>query len=165
MERDTVAMRLHLDHLHPFTLPVPTTLIRTVMRDDLPALGKVMYQAYEGTVEDEGESELDALGEIEGTTDGKYGKFDRAASLVAQIDNAPVSSSLVTSWHGFPLLAFTVTLPEWQRRGIGGRLIFRSAELLASQGHRELRLMVTRANPAINLYRKLGFLECDTRPR
>lgn len=165
MERDAVAMRLPLNGLHPLAFPVPTLLIRTAARDDLPALGEVMYQAYRGTVDDEGESELGALEELKRTMDGKYGEFNWAASQVAEVDHAPVASSLVTTWQRFPLLAFTITLPQWQRRGIGGRLILRSAELLSGQGHRELRLVVTRTNPAINLYRKLGFLEYDAGPR
>ena len=103
--------------------------------------------------------------ELEGTLDGKYGEFNWAASLVAEVGTTPISSSLVTTWQRFPLLAFTFTLPEWQRRGVGNQLISKSAELLGEQGFRELRLVVTRTNPAIHLYRKLGFLEFDSGSR
>ena len=165
MERDAVTMRLNLVGLPPTTQPASTILVRPVVRDDLPSLGRVMHRAYRGTVDDEGETELDAIGELEGTMDGKYGEFNWEASLVAEVDDVPVSSSLVTSWRGFPLLAFTVTLPEWQGRGIGNRLICQSAERLGGQGFHELRLVVTRTNPAVHLYRKVGFLEYDAGPR
>jgi GNAT superfamily N-acetyltransferase len=159
MQREAVTMRLLLEDLPPTTEPASSILVRPVVRGDLPSLGRVVHRAYRGTVDDEGETELDAIGELERTVNGKYGEFNWGASLVADVDAVPVSSTLVTSWQGFPLLAFTVTLPEWQGRGIGNLLISQSAELLGGQGFHELRLVVTRTNPAVHLYRKVGFLE------
>jgi GNAT superfamily N-acetyltransferase len=161
MGRDAIQMRLNLDE---FSLVTPTFMItsfRPVTREDTPMLGELFHKAYEGTVDDEGETELDALHEVTETFGGKYGDFSWTASLVSQIDRLLVSSSLVTLLRGIPLLAFTVTLPPYQNNGIGSHIISQSVELLRDEGFHELRLVVTRSNPAINLYRKLGFVEHD----
>ncbi len=60
MERDAVSMRLNLEGLNPLTSPASFILVRAMVRDDLPALGRVMHQAYRGTADDEGETELDS---------------------------------------------------------------------------------------------------------
>jgi GNAT superfamily N-acetyltransferase len=161
MRRDTIQMRLNLEEFSPVTPTFLITSFRPVTREDSPILGELFHKAYEGTVDDEGETELDALHEVTGTFGGKYGGFSWTASLVSEIDRLLVSSSLVTLLRGFPLLAFTVTLPQYQNNGIGSHIISKSSELLRDEGFHELRLVVTRTNPAVNLYRKLGFVECD----
>lgn len=161
MGRDAVQMRLNLEEFSPVTPTFVITSFRPATRDDSPRLGGLFHQAYGGTVDGEGETELDALHEVAGTFGGKYGDFSWTASLVSEIDKLLVSSSLVTLWREFPLLAFTVTLPQYQNNGIGSHIISQSAELLRDEGFHELRLVVTRSNPAINLYRKLGFVEYD----
>ena len=161
MGRDAVQMWLNLEEFSPVTPTFMIASFRPTTRDDSPTLGGLFHRAYEGTVDDEGETEPDALREVTETFGGKYGDFSWTASLVSEIGNILVSSSLVTLWRELPLLAFTVTLPQYQHNGIGGHIISQSAELLRDEGFHELRLVVTRSNPAINLYRKLGFVEYD----
>ena len=165
MGRDAVHMRLNLEKLFPVTPTFMITTFRPVTREDSQNLGELFHKAYGGTVDDEGETELDALHEVAETFGGKYGNFSWTASLVSEIDKSLVSSSLVTLLRGIPLLAFTVTLPQYQNNGIGSHIISQSAELLRDEGYYELRLVVTRSNPAINLYRSLGFVEYDHRSR
>ena len=45
-------------------------------------------------------------------------------------------------------------LPEYRGKGIGGALL---RELIAGCGHRVVKLQVFQNNPAIHLYRRLGF--------
>src|ERR1035437_2702959 len=153
MGRDAVQMRLNLEKFSPATPTFVITAFRPVTREDSQNLGELFHKAYGGTVDDEGETELDALHEVAETFGGKYGNFSWTASLVSEIDKSLVSSSLVTLLRGIPLLAFTVTLPQYQNNGIGSHIISQSAELLRDEGYYELRLVVTRSNPAINLYR------------
>jgi L-amino acid N-acyltransferase YncA len=161
MGRDAIQMRLNLEEFFPMTPTFMVTSFRPATRDDSSRLGRLFHQAYEGTVDDEGETEFDALHEVAQTFDGKYGDFSWSASPVAEIGQLLVSSSLVTLWREFPLLAFTVTLPQYQNNGIVSHIISQSAELLREAGFHELRLVVTRSNSASNLYRKLGFVEFD----
>jgi GNAT superfamily N-acetyltransferase len=163
MGRDAVQMWLNLEKFSPVTPTFMITTFRPVTRDDSQNLGELLHRAYGGTVDDEGETVLDAQHEVAETFGGKYGDFSWTASLVSEIGNSMVSSSLVTLLRGIPLLAFTVTLPQYQNNGIGSHIISQSAELLRDEGFYELRLVVTRSNPAINLYRSLGFVEYDHR--
>ena len=163
MGRDAVQMWLNLEEFSPVNPAFLITTFRPVTRDDSQNLGELFHKAYKGTVDDEGETELGALHEVVETLAGKYGTFSWSTSLVSEIENSLVSSSLVTLLGGIPLLAFTVTSPHYQNKGIGSHIISQSAELLRDEGFYELRLVVTRSNPAINLYRRLGFVEDDHR--
>jgi GNAT superfamily N-acetyltransferase len=83
-----------------------------------------------------------------------------AASFVAAERDAAGfdSASVITFWRGSPLLAFSMTQPAAQRRGLAGSVIVASARALSALGHSKLRLVVTRGNTrAERLYEKLGF--------
>ena len=76
-------------------------------------------------------------------------------------NGAPASAVLSTIWRGCPLIAYTFTAPAHQRQGLSSSLIESVAELLVGRGHPQVSLVVTRANPAMDLYEKLGFVEED----
>src|ERR1035437_8096259 len=126
MGRDAVQMRLNLEEFFPVTPTFTIASFRPTTRDDSPKLGGLFHRTYQGTVDDEGETELDALHEVENTFGGKYGDFSWTASLVSEIGKLLVSSSLVTLWREFLLLAFSVTLPQYQNHGIGSHIISQS---------------------------------------
>jgi ribosomal protein S18 acetylase RimI-like enzyme len=131
---------------------------RTVERTDVPALGELMVAAYRGTVDDEGETLEDAVGEVEGVIAGSYGPFASDASFVAEGDDGLVGASLVAISEPHPILLYLVVRPDAKRRGIGTFLIAASGNALLGSGHPTLDLFVTETNePAVNLYRKLGF--------
>jgi RimJ/RimL family protein N-acetyltransferase len=68
------------------------------------------------------------------------------------------STSLITLWKDHPLLAFSMTAPQYQGRGLAGFLICKSLFALKLAGYSELYLVVTEGNtPAEKLYRKIGF--------
>jgi ribosomal protein S18 acetylase RimI-like enzyme len=138
----------------------PEPPARRVERSDAAALADLMLGAYRGTVDDEGETLEDAVGEVQGVLDGSYGPFAFDASFVVEDDDGLVGASLVAmwDWESRPLLLYLVVRPEAKRRGMGTALLLQSGEALAAAGHPELDLFVTEANePAVNLYRKLGF--------
>ncbi|HET8526235.1 MAG TPA: GNAT family N-acetyltransferase [Actinomycetota bacterium] len=122
----------------------------------------MLLAAYRGTVDDEGETEDDAIGEVERTVEGQYGPFLPEASFVAEDGGRIVGASLVTLFESRPFLAYVVVHPDAQRRGIGASLIAASGNALLSSGHTELDLYVTEANEAaVALYRKLGFEQVE----
>jgi len=138
----------------------PEPLARRVERSDVPGLGDLMLAAYCGTVDDEGETLEDAVGEVEGVLGGSCGPFASDASFVVDGEDGLVGASLVAiwDWEPRPLLLYLVVRPEAKRRGIGTALLLQSGDALAAAGHPELDLFVTEANePAVNLYRKVGF--------
>jgi GNAT superfamily N-acetyltransferase len=141
--------------------PGPAGLVpRPVRPEDASALGVLMERAFRGTIDDEGETLEQFVGEMRETLRGKYGPFVFEASFCVEAPDTGklVAASLVTIWNELPLLAFSATDPEFQGKGLGTALIERSIFRMKELGYRELHLGVTDGNaPAQRLYAKLGF--------
>ena len=117
-----------------------------------------MLAAYRGTVDDEGENDEDAVAEVERTLEGEYGPLIADCSFLASHEGRVVAASLVVLSEDRPLLAHLVVEPEMSRKGIGTSLLHASGNALLRAGYTELDLYVTEENdPAVNLYRKVGF--------
>jgi ribosomal protein S18 acetylase RimI-like enzyme len=135
---------------------------RTIDDAGMPAIASLMLQAYRGTVDYEDEDVDAATEELQATADGANGPPLRSAWLMyVDGDGQPVSAIVCTLWRGLPLIAYAFTAPAHQRQGLSTSLIESVAELLASRGQQQVSLVVTRSNPAIDLYEKLGFVETD----
>jgi ribosomal protein S18 acetylase RimI-like enzyme len=129
---------------------------------DTAAVGALMLAAYRGTVDDEGEAEADAVAEAERTLDGEYGPLLADCSFAVADGDRILGASMVTLFESDPILTYLVVHPEMKRQGIGTFLVASSGNALLSAGHSQLVLFVTEANePAVNLYRKLGFQVVD----
>lgn len=141
-------------------IPVGSWQARHVRDEDAEDLATLLYAAFRGTVDDEGETFADAMAEVENLLAGAYGRFLPDCSFVVEDGEFLVSASLV-SWfeqHEAPLLAFTMTRPEAQRRGLARFLLQHSINALQSAGFARLTLIVTEANTtARRLYESLGF--------
>jgi GNAT superfamily N-acetyltransferase len=160
MGRDVIAMRLELtgEVARPSELASEWT-VRLLVAGDVEEVGALSYVAYRGSVDDQDETPEQQLAEISGTFAGKYGMVNAGASFGAFRAGELVASTIVTTWRGRPLLAFALTLPAWQGQGLATHLILRTAQALVAQGQSELTLAVTKGNPALRLYLKLGFAE------
>ena len=126
---------------------------------DRAGLARLMLEAYRGTVDDEGETLDDAIGVIDALMAGEFGDVDPDASVVYGDSAHPIAATLVTHHRGRPLLAFSMTHPGSQRRGLARRGPRHGIGSLARRGHREIVLVVTSGNHgAIDLYRSEGFV-------
>lgn len=156
------APRMHLRCTLDAGPPVERAGLRPMARSDASALGRLFHAAYLGTVDDEGESEDDAIAVVTGAFDGEYGEWIAPASMLLEEAGQPVSASLVTRWKGRPLLAFAVTHPDRKNEGLSRICATAAMQALAQAGYLELDLFVTEANaPARALYRRLGFRPVD----
>jgi len=156
-------LRMTVD-LGPATAPAqPLDGARALRPErDREALARLMLAAYRGTVDDEGETEADALDAIGLLLAGEFGTHDGEASEVVERDGEIVAATLLTNWDGGPFLAFSMTDPAHQRQGLARNGLARAMGRLAARGETRLDLMVTAANDrAIALYRSLGFVERD----
>ena len=135
------------------------TGVRRIRPGDEHGLAELMLEAYRGTVDDEGATLEDALEETQALLSGRYGRLLWEHSfLVEEGSEALFCASLVTSFEGAPLLAFSMTRPSHKRQGLASALILGSARSPREAGHEKLLLFATRENlPARKLYEKLGF--------
>jgi ribosomal protein S18 acetylase RimI-like enzyme len=133
---------------------------RTVTERDKEDLAILLYAAFRGTVDDEGETFVDALAEIEKTFAGDYGRLLSDCSFVVK-DGEFLSAACLITWfdlHDAPLVAFSMTRPGAQRKGMARFLLKKSINALFDEGYERLTLIVTRENePAFQLYDSLGF--------
>ena len=139
---------------------VPAHGFRHPVDAEIPALGRLMWDAYRGTPDekDVGDSVASATEEVRLTFSGAYGTFLPAASFVADDGSRPVAAALVTALEAVPLLAFVFTAPSHVSRGLGRRLIEGVMHALGKQGCPTLVLAVTEDNiRARRLYESMGF--------
>lgn len=133
---------------------------RTARMSDAPDLAILLYAAFRGAIDDEGEPFADAVREIEKTLAGDYGRLLLDCSFVIEQGELLASACLI-SWYeptASPFVVFTMTRPEHKRQGMARFLLKRSINALADQRHSQLTLIVTDGNqPAQNLYASLGF--------
>jgi hypothetical protein len=97
--------RLRLDIRLPQSVPAHD--FRHPVEADIPSLGRLMWDAYRGTPDeqDTGGSVASATEEIHLSFTGEYGAFLPTASFVADGGAHPVAAALVTVWKKEPLLA------------------------------------------------------------
>jgi ribosomal protein S18 acetylase RimI-like enzyme len=141
-----------------------TWLARSIVPDDAPMLGRLMYDAYHGAIDDEGETDADAEAMAADTLGGRLGPLLAAASLVIEEQGKALGATIITDWTDGrtwtrqPLLAFLMVHPTAAGRGMGAYLLRRSMNALLAAGEHELALFVTVGNaPAQHIYQTLGF--------
>jgi GNAT superfamily N-acetyltransferase len=136
--------------------------VRPLSDGDAEALAVLMHAAYLGGVDDDAQTPEAARCEVAQAVRGDYGALLRPASLVAEAPGALAAALVVTRWNGAPLVAFVMTAPAHQRRGLARALLLHAMKQLADAGERELLLIVTRGNSrAERLYEQLGFVDVD----
>ena len=147
-------MRLPLSERHL----TGTWALSTIDAADVPALGSLLLAAYRDTVDYEGETEEDAVAEVERMLGGNYGPMIADCSFVASHAGRIVAASAVVLSQDRPLVAHLVVEPAMSRKGIGTFLLRAAGNWLLAAGFGEMDLYVTEDNhPAVNLYRKVGF--------
>lgn len=127
---------------------------------DLDALAQLVLDAYQGTIDDEGETLDDAQDTIAQLFAGDFGTMLWACSEVVERDGRLVAATMITLYVGGPFVAFTMTHPAWQRRGLARAGLQRAMARLAAGDETLLRLVVSEGNPAEHLYAQLGFVRC-----
>ena len=151
-----IPMELQLTRQEPST----SCVCRTVRESDREDLAILLYAAFRGTIDDEGETFSDALSEIDRTFTGDYGDLLLDCSFVIEHGEFLASACLIgqSGPDDVPLVVFSMTRPDTQRRGLARFLLQQSIDALLDRGHERLTLIVTEGNtPAQRLYTSLGF--------
>ena len=134
--------------------------LRAPTRADRDVLAELMLDAYQGTIDDEGESIEDARSEVDQFLDGHYGEPMLELSAVACLDGTLASAALLTRLKGAPFLAFSMTAAVHKRNGYARACLEHLIDALRSAGHATLALEVTGGNgPAERMYEEIGFTD------
>ena len=149
-------MRAQLADVPP---PPGTVASRPVRAGDGTALGLLAYAAYRGSVDDNGEHEAWHVADLTSALEDEYGRLLTPVSKAVPAGDELIAAAVFTWWDDLPLLAFCLTHPEHQGRGLATRLVTHAARELAAEGHEAMHLAVTETNPARTLYERLGFRE------
>lgn len=157
MERKRILMHIQLENI-PIAPANGTE--RELATTDLIGLGTLMFDAYQGTIDYEGESPEEALRETEGTMAGKYGELIGPACLV-QDEGGAIVSAVIFTWNGeerAPMLNYSMTRASHKGQGLAKRLILRGLHILKAMAYEDCYLVATEGNePAISIYKKIGF--------
>ena len=123
-------------------------------------LADLFYEGFNDTIDAEYDNRKAYSVEIQAVMDGRYGQFLPSCSYFSQTPKRVNGVTMVTLFRSVPLLAYVVTAPEWQGKGVATTLIQASEQALVRQGYKTLYLVVTKQNyRASSLYRTLGFRE------
>ena len=134
---------------------MPEFAFRNVVQGDFEALVELMLDAYEGTIDDEGETIDDATGEV-GRFFGGAPILD--ASFLAEHEDSVIGACLVSMSGASPIVAYAMTAGEWKAQGLGAALVERSLSALAAAGHSRVTAVITEGNePSERMAARLGF--------
>lgn len=149
------------------SLSIPEGLsLRNPEPEDHQRLAALMLDSYSGTIDDDGGIMEDAVTEVANYLRGEYGTPLLHASQIALTpDGIGAASVLITRWGraNLPLIAFVMTHPDWQRKGLAGLLLHLSLTVLKEAGESAARAVVTDGNvPSERLFAGAGFKRIGT---
>lgn len=142
----------------------PGVVLQPPEEEEVVRLTEFLKGAYDGHLEQQYGmhvgTEEEWRGYVAGLLKGDSGRFMPDASYVVLEADRIVAAILVTHWMGMPLVAELAVSPERRRRGFGRGLLEASMGRLADLAEPRIALYVTLGNdPAIELYRRLGFAQ------
>ncbi len=136
-------------------------VVGLITATDTARIAQLMLDAYRGTVDDAGETLADALHEVHGFWAGTAGVSPWAEMCMGvRVGDEVVAACLVGEWQSrqVPLMAYVLTHPAWQRRGLALTLIQRVCVQLQHRGQWPVYAVVTAGNlPSEHLMMRAGF--------
>lgn len=143
--------------------PMDSVVIRPLRAEETPLLDDFLYEAI--WQPDPGQRvprEVIRMPELRIYVDG-FGTRETDCGLVAEAGGRVIGAAWSRCLHGFgwvgegiPELAVAL-LPPYRGRGIGTQLLRAMLDELCGRGFDGVSLSVQQANPAVGLYRRLGF--------
>lgn len=152
---DGTRSEYRLKPLDPFALPPAQVEARRVAASDRDRLAPLVLDAYQGTVDDEGETLDDAFLAV----DAWFAAIEWEHSFVLEEDGELVAASFVVVVEGVRYIDPVLTRAEAKGRGIGTAMVCRSLRSLAADDVVEVGAAITDGNePSERLFARLGFV-------
>jgi hypothetical protein len=134
--------------------------LRNITREDVPALGALLFGAFLGTIDDAGQAMTQYESKATVIVAGRYGEWIPAASWAIGETDGLRSACLVCNYkpYGCPVIAVVATTRSHKRKGDGGRLVDAALLSLGALGFLECCAMITIGNNASEqLFKSRGF--------
>lgn len=126
----------------------------------LNSMAEAMLDAYQGSIDYEGENLQQTVDELKRVFRGSYGPLMEEASYLVMEGDQVLSGLLTCLYRGEPSITYTFTRKSAQRLGYATLLINKAFDGLYRSGYHLLFLYVTLTNKgAVRLYESLGFQE------
>ncbi|SFN33666.1 GNAT family N-acetyltransferase [Proteiniclasticum ruminis] len=134
--------------------------ILSAERQYLEEIASCALDAYQDTVDYEGEDLAQTIEEVQRVYAGFYGPLMTEASFIYREDETVYAGLLTCLYRGEPTITYTFTRKSRQRMGYATQLIGLACQRLYELGYHSLFLYVTMENvDALRLYESLGFQE------
>ncbi|MEO6125644.1 MAG: GNAT family N-acetyltransferase [Ilumatobacteraceae bacterium] len=135
--------------------------MRSIVETDLDAIAQLMLDAYEGTIDSEGETIVEAREEVGGWFDSDWpdAVCSHVSTIASDRDGTVQCAVLVSPWESNEvLIGYVITSPEAKGRGLGRALVERTLELLPAHAITTVRAAITVGNsPSERLFDRAGF--------
>jgi ribosomal protein S18 acetylase RimI-like enzyme len=143
--------------------PLPASLhVRQMTEGDLDHVGTLLQRAYMGGPDNRHPDLAGWRAEVRAIYDGSFGPFLPESCFVVEhtLDRFNLAGALLTHIErGIPRIRHTAVAPTFRHVGLGQLLVVKAMQRLREQGYASALLYVTLGIPAVNLYRRLGFVE------
>ncbi|MBC8478298.1 GNAT family N-acetyltransferase [bacterium] len=136
-------------------------VFRHPVSGDAELLGKLMLDSYQGTIDYEGETLLEAQEEMATSLNGKYGEPLNDCSWMAFARTDLVAACLVVRWQGehCAFVTFVMTASQWKGRGLATTALQASLTSISLAGFQEVRAVITAGNSTSEqLFLRAGFI-------
>lgn len=152
------------------SVPVTRLELRPALPTDANALAELMFEAYRGTIDYDGEDLDDATREVNAyLASERGGQPLLTESRLAFDGNHLVGACLVAQWQErqTPLIAYIMTHAKWKNQGLGKQMLSAVLEALRQRGYEQVRAVITEGNrPSERLFGRMGFVRVDSvKPR
>ena len=158
-ERSAQLWRRTLSDRFQRSVALPAGL-RHIQSGDISALGLLLFAAFQGTIDDTGQTETQYALKAKAILGGRYGEWISEASWAVEQTSGLQSACLVCDYKPFgcPVIAVVATAPTSKRSGSAGTLLDAALATLTALGHSECCAMVTKGNAASErLFETRGF--------
>jgi GNAT superfamily N-acetyltransferase len=136
-------------------------VVGLITATDTARIAQLMLDAYRGTVDDAGETLAEALHEVHGFWAGTAGVTPWAEMCMGvRVGDEVVAACLVGEWQSrqVPLIAYVLTHPAWQRRGLASALVGRALRHLWQHQRWPVYAVITAGNlPSERMMMRAGF--------
>ncbi|HEX6479655.1 MAG TPA: GNAT family N-acetyltransferase [Ktedonobacteraceae bacterium] len=140
----------------------PIVRVRQMVSNDTDQIGTLLQRAYSGGPDNLYPDMVGWKSEVRSIQEGRYGPLVPESCFLAEhtLDRFHLTGAiLVHLERNVPRIRHMVVVPQFRHVGLGQLLAVKALQTLHEQSYPSVILYVTLGIPAVNLYRRLGFVE------